>query len=138
INKISDVSFAATEFTEKLKQASSKFDKLSLAFEKASANLVAMSNTNADTAGYHQQVDNLTTNLRSSNQMYERELRDSASHLQSMNQFYESLSHTMKNFNESLDDSKAFKEEVNKLAKNLSALNTVYGGMLTAMNQPRV
>lgn len=138
INQISDVSFAANEFTEKLKYASSKFDNLSVAFEKASANLVAMSNTNTDTAGYHQQVQNLTNNLQSLNNMYERELRDSASHLQSMNQFYESLSYTMKNFNESLDDSKVFKEEVNKLAKNLAALNTVYGGMLTAMNQPRV
>lgn len=138
INQISDVSFAANEFTEKLKHATSKFDGLSLAFEKASANLVAMSNTNTDTAGYHEQVQNLTNNLQSLNDMYARELRDSASHLQSMNQFYESLSYTMKNFNESLDDSKAFKEEVNKLAKNLAALNTVYGGMLTAMNQPRV
>lgn len=138
INQISDVSFAANEFTEKLKLATSKFDSLSVAFEKASANLVAMSNTNTDTAGYHQQVQNLTNNLQSLNAMYERELRDSASHLQSMNKFYESLSDTMKNFNDSLDDSKAFKEEVNKLAKNLAALNTVYGGMLSAMNQPRV
>src|SRR5690606_9888625 len=63
INQLSDVSFAATEFTEKSKQARSKFDNLTLAFEKASANPVAMSNTNADTAGYHQQVENLTTNL---------------------------------------------------------------------------
>lgn len=138
INQISDVSFAANDFTEKLKNATLKFDNLSLAFEKASANLVAMSNTNTDTAGYHQQVQSLTSNLKSLNEMYERELRDSASHLQSMNQFYESLRYTMQNFNESLDDSKVFKDEVNKLAKNLSALNTVYGGMLTAMNQPRV
>jgi gliding motility-associated protein GldL len=70
--------------------------------------------------------------------MYEKELRDSASHLQSMNSFYENLKFTMNNFNESLDDSKAFKDEVNKLAKNLNALNAVYGNMLSAMNQPRV
>ncbi|WP_118195981.1 type IX secretion system motor protein PorL/GldL [Albibacterium indicum] len=137
INQISDVSFAANEFTEKLRNASSKFDNLSVAFEKASANLVAMSNTNTDTTNYHEQVQQLTSNLRSLNNMYERELRDSASHLQSMNHFYENLSYTMKNFNESLDDSKVFKEEVNKLAKNLTALNSIYGNMLSAMNQPR-
>lgn len=138
INQIADVSAAASEFTEKLKLATSKFDNLSLAFEKASSNLVAMSNTNTDTAGYHQQVEKLTSNLKSLNTMYEKELQDSASHLQSMNQFYDSLRFTMQNFNDSLDDSKAFKDEVNKLAKNLAALNTVYGGMLSAMNQPRV
>ncbi len=97
-----------------------------------------MSNTSGDTASYHDQVRSLTTNLSQLNAMYERELRDSASHLQSMNKFYENLSYTMQNFNESLDDSKAFKEEVGKLAKNLNALNAIYGNMLSAMNQPRI
>ena len=138
INKLSDVSLATEEFTNKLRTATSKFDNLSLAFEKASQNLVAMSNTSGDTANYHEQVKSLTTNLSQLNAMYERELRDSASHLQSMNKFYENLSFTMQNFNESLDDSKAFKDEVGKLAKNLNALNAIYGNMLSAMNQPRV
>ncbi|ULT28198.1 gliding motility protein GldL [Sphingobacterium sp. E70] len=138
INKLSDVSLATEEFTQKLRTATSKFDNLSLAFEKASENLVAMSNTSGDTANYHDQVKNLTSNLGQLNAMYERELRDSASHLQSMNKFYENLSYTMQNFNESLDDSKAFKEEVGKLAKNLNALNAIYGNMLSAMNQPRI
>lgn len=138
INNISDVSLATDEFTQKLRAATSKFDNLSQAFEKASANLVAMSNTNTDMTSYQDQVQQLTGNLKQLNSMYERELRESASHLQSMNSFYENLSYTMKNFNESLDDSKAFKEEVSKLSKNLNALNAVYGNMLTAMNQPRV
>lgn len=138
INNISDVSFAANEFTDKLRNASSKFDNLSRAFEKASENLVAMSSTQSDSQGYHQQVQQLTQNLGSLNAMYERELRDSTAHLESMNKFYERLSYTMQNFNESLDDSRMFKEEVNKLAHNLASLNAIYGNMLTAMNQPRV
>jgi len=44
----------------------------------------------------------------------------------------------MQNFNESMEDSKQFKEEVNKLAKNLASLNSIYGNMLSAMNGPRV
>jgi gliding motility-associated protein GldL len=138
ISNISDASFAANEFTEKLRLASSKFDSLSAAFENASANLVAMSSADADTRGYHEQVQQLTQNLSSLNAMYERELNDSNVHLQSMNRFYEQLSATMQNFNDSLDDSRMFKDEVNKLAKNLAALNAVYGNMLSAMNQPRM
>jgi gliding motility-associated protein GldL len=138
INKISDVSLATEDFTQKLKLATSKFDNMSIAFEQASANLVQMSNSSADTTSYHEQVSKLTTNLQQLNGMYERELQDSASHLKSMNQFYENLNYTMQNFNESIDDSKAFKEEVGKLAKNLNALNAIYGNMLSAMNQPRV
>jgi gliding motility-associated protein GldL len=64
-------------------------------------------------------------------------LQDSSAHLKAMNSFYKNLSLTMNNFNESLDDSKQFKDEVGRLAKNLSSLNSVYGNMLTAMNQPR-
>jgi hypothetical protein len=44
----------------------------------------------------------------------------------------------MQNFNDSIEDSKNFKDEVGRLAKNLASLNSVYGNMLTAMNQPRV
>jgi hypothetical protein len=55
-----------------------------------------------------------------------------------MNKFYQNLSLTMNNFNESMEDSKQFKEEVGKLAKNLGSLNAIYGNMLSAMNQPRV
>ena len=71
------------------------------------------------------------------NAVYELELQDSSAHLKSMNKFYSNLSQTMSNFNESMDDSKQFKEEVAKLSKNLSSLNAVYGNMLSAMNQPR-
>jgi len=138
IGRISDASIATNEFTEKLRMASSKFDGLSAAFERASANLVAMSNTNSDTAGYHHQVQQLTRNLGSLNAMYERELQDSTQHLQSMNKFYDQLRFTMQNFNDSMEDSRMFKEEVNKLAKNLAALNAIYGNMLSAMNQPRI
>jgi hypothetical protein len=48
------------------------------------------------------------------------------------------MSVTLKNFTESTNDSKQFKEEVGRLAKNLSTLNSIYGNMLSAMNQPRV
>ncbi len=138
INNISDASFAANEFTQKLKQASAKFDELGSVFERASQNLVSMSSQNANTEGYHKQVQQLTENLSALNVMYERELRESGAHLQSMSHFYEHLSSTMQNFNDSLEDSKSFKDEVNKLAKNLAALNSVYGNMLNAMNQPRM
>ncbi len=138
INKISDISFATDEFTQKLRAASSKFDSLNLAFEKASKNLTDMASISSDSIGYHEQVQNLTANLNQLNNIYEKELLESTSYLQSMNHFYENLNFTMKNFNDSLDDSKAFKDEVNKLARNLNALNAVYGNMLNAMNQPRV
>ena len=138
ISKVTDAGEATIAFTEKVKSAGASYDKLSVAFEKASGNLSELADSNVDSKAYHEQVNNLAKNLSALNAVYELELQDSSAHLKSMNKFYQNLSLTMNNFNESLDDSKQFKEEVGRLAKNLASLNAVYGNMLTAMNQPRV
>lgn len=138
IARVTDAGEATEIFTEKVKTATASYDKLSVAFEKASTNLTDLAGSEGDSKAYHEQVNNLAKNLSALNAVYELELQDSSAHLKSMNKFYQNLSLTMNNFNESLDDSKQFKDEVGKLAKNLSSLNAIYGNMLTAMNQPRV
>jgi gliding motility-associated protein GldL len=137
ISKVSDAGLATTEFTSKVKTASASYDKLSSAFDQASANLQEMANSNVDSKAYHDQVNNLAKNLSALNAVYELELQDSSAHLKSMNKFYHSMASTMQNFNESLEDSQQFKTEVARLAKNLGSLNSIYGNMLSAMSQPR-
>ena len=136
ISKVADAGAATQEFTTKIKTASAGYDVLNTAFVKATASLADFASSNVDSKAYHEQVTNLAKNLSALNAVYELELQDSSVHLKSMNKFYQNLSGTMQNFNESLDDSKQFKEEVGKLTKNLASLNTVYGNMLSAM-QPR-
>ena len=80
----------------------------------------------------------MATNLSALNAVYELELQDSSNHLKSMNKFYQEMSVTLQNFTDSANDSKQFKDEVGRLAKSLSTLNSIYGNMLSAMNQPRV
>lgn len=137
ISRVTDAGEATIAFTNKVKAATASYDGLSLAFEKASANLSEVANSNVDSKTYHDQVSKLAKNLTQLNGVYELELQDSSAHLKAMNSFYKNLSSTMNNFNESLDDSRQFKDEVGRLAKNLASLNSVYGNMLTAMNQPR-
>lgn len=91
-----------------------------------------------DSKSYHEQVNKMAKNLTSLNAVYELELQDSSNHLKSMNKFYSDMAVTLGNFNDSAADSKQFKDEVNRLAKNLATLNSIYGNMLSAMNQPRV
>ncbi len=137
ISKAGDAGEATLELTNKVKIASASYDKLSTSFEKASVNLSEMANSNIDSKAYHDQVNNLAKNLSALNAVYELELQDSSAHLKSMNKFYQNVSLTMQNFNESMEDSKAFKDEVGRLAKNLASLNNIYGNMLSAMNQPK-
>ncbi|HTD98759.1 MAG TPA: gliding motility protein GldL [Mucilaginibacter sp.] len=138
ISSVADAGMATTEFSSKVKSASASYDKLSSAFDQASANLAEMANSNVDSKAYHEQVNNLAKNLSALNAVYELELQDSSAHLKSMNKFYHNMASTMQNFNESLDDSQQFKTEVARLAKNLGSLNSIYGNMLSAMSQPRV
>jgi gliding motility-associated protein GldL len=137
ISNIADTSLATNELTGKIKSASGGFESLNQSFNKASESLVEMANSTVDSKAYHDQVNNMAKNLSALNAVYELELQDSSSHLKAMNKFYQNLSLTMQNFNESMEDSKMFKEEVGKLAKNLASLNSIYGNMLSAMNQQR-
>ena len=43
----------------------------------------------------------------------------------------------VKNLNDSIDDTKVYKETISELAKNLASLNTVYGNILNAMGGGR-
>ena len=138
ISRVTDAGDATIAFTNKVKQASASYDNLSNAFEKASANLSEMASSNIDSKSYHEQVNKMAKNLTELNSVYEMELKDSSNHLKSMNKFYQDMSVTMQSFTDSAADSKQFKEEVSRLAKNLSTLNSIYGNMLSAMNQPRV
>ncbi|ASU32849.1 type IX secretion system motor protein PorL/GldL [Mucilaginibacter xinganensis] len=138
ISRVTDAGDATIAFTNKIKQATSSYDNLSASFEKASANLAEMANSNVDSKSYHEQINKMAKNLTALNAVYELELQDSSNHLKSMNKFYQEMSSTIQDFNASASDSKQFKDEVNKLAKNLSTLNSIYGNMLSAMNQPRV
>jgi gliding motility-associated protein GldL len=135
ITKVADAGTATQEFTAKLKAAGASYDNMNVAFAKASTGLNEFASSNVDSKAYHDQVSALAKNLSALNAVYELELQDSSTHLKSMNKFYQNLAVTMQNFNESMDDSKKFKNEVSNLAKNLASLNSVYGNMLSAMNQ---
>jgi gliding motility-associated protein GldL len=137
ISNAADASIATNEFAANVKTAATKASGLSIAFEQATDGVSEISAAAQGSKEYHNQINNLGRSISALNAVYELELQDSSAHLKSMNKFYGNLSQTMSNFNESMDDSKQFKEEVAKLSKNLSSLNAVYGNMLSAMNQPR-
>jgi gliding motility-associated protein GldL len=137
ISNVHDAALSTNEFSQKVKGASSKMDVLSSAFETSTASLVEISKTSGDSKVYHEQVSSLAKNLSALNAVYEIELRDSNEHLKSMSRFYSSMNETMGNFNDSVNDTKIFKDEIAKLSKNLSSLNAIYGNMLSAMNGPK-
>ncbi len=83
---------------------------------------------------YTDELQKLNKNLSALNTVYELQLKGSDAHLKSSQEVYAGLDLMIDNLGQSVQNTKFYREEVEKLAKKLASLNKVYGNMLTAMN----
>jgi soluble cytochrome b562 len=90
--------------------------------------------SSAGSKEYVGQIERMTKNLASLNSVYELEITESNNHLKSINEFVGGLNKTVTTLGETNKQAETFKVEMDKLSKNLSSLNNVYGNMLSAMN----
>jgi len=134
LNNITDASVATGDYINNIKSASSSMEKLSETYVRASESLTGLSITNQDGASYGEQLQNVAKKLSELNDVYDLQLRGSSEHLKATSQFYNGIGELMQNLNESVEDTRKYKENISELSRNLSALNTVYGNMLNAMN----
>lgn len=124
---------ATTEYTQNVSEASSALAQMKDTFLGASQTLQSFNDAADSTAQFHSQVQVLSKNLGSLNQIYEVELEDANNHLKAMNKFYGTLVSASEAMAQSAQDAESAKHEIATLSSNLSALNTVYGNMLSAM-----
>ena len=89
--------------------------------------------SSAGSKEYAAQIERMTKNLASLNSVYELEITESNNHLKSINEFVGGLNRTVSTLNDSTKQAETFKLEMDKLSKNLTSLNGVYGNMLSAM-----
>ena len=92
------------------------------------------SNINEGSKSYGGQLDSLSKNLAALNAVYELQLQGTNEHLKENERIYSALGQMMENLKESVDDTKKYREEISRLGENLSALNNIYGNMLSAMS----
>ncbi len=81
----------------------------------------------AATSEYGEQLTLASKNMESLNALYAVQLESSANHMEVQNNIMEKL-------NSSVENSEKLAGEVSSLASNMAQLNSVYGGMLSAMN----
>lgn len=155
IGEIADASVASKEFSDNISKATNNVDLLSQAYERAnesvsssvdqlagaytraSRTLESFAVANEESQNYNEQLGKISKNLSALNAAYELQLQGSNDHLKATNTLYEGITTILSNLNESVDDTRRYRSEINNLATNLEALNTVYGNMLTAMNVRR-
>lgn len=150
--KMSEISHAQLEtqqFTNSIKKAADNLNSFGDAYkhsaEELSQSASTLTQSYTKTAeminklsstghGYTEQLDKMNKNLSALNSVYELQLKGEDAHLKNSKAVYEGLDSMMENLQSSIQNTKQYREEVEKLGKKLSALNKVYGNMLTAMN----
>jgi len=132
LNEMTDASVATNEYTSSLKGASENVSKLSDTYAEASEALTGLTESQSAGSSAGEHLQRMTSNLEQLNGMYETQLKE----LQTSSELYSGISELMRNLNDSVEDTKRYKENISELASNLSSLNTVYGNMLNAMSVP--
>jgi gliding motility-associated protein GldL len=133
IADVSDVVKSTSDFGAKTKEATVAIGSMSAAFTASASSMSSFNNASESAKGFHEQVQGLTKNLSSLNTIYELELKEANNHLKSLNNFYGKLNEASATMMSSVDDATKAKEQIGALATNLGKLNSVYGGMLSAM-----
>lgn len=91
------------------------------------AKMASLSNAAVATEEYSKNVTAASKTVSNLTASYEKVA-------QTMNGMSTAHQELLNNLNNTVEDTKKYKDEVAKLAKNLGQLNTIYGNMLTAMN----
>ncbi len=79
------------------------------------------------------ELQSMSKSLGSLKALQEVDFSGTKEQIKTMGNFYAQMTEAMANLGESLDDTKRYKDQLVALNKNLGSLNSVYGGMLSAM-----
>jgi gliding motility-associated protein GldL len=136
-NQLADISragIATDEYVKSVTTASKTVSQLSDSYVKAAESLTVLTVSNEDGLSYGEQIQRVSKNLSALNNVYELQISGSQDYLEATSKVYSNIAQLLNNLSDSLEDTKRYKTEIAKLGENLSALNTVYGNMLSAMN----
>jgi gliding motility-associated protein GldL len=133
MSSLSNAAVATNDYAKNVQTASASLVEMNKSYGTAMQAVTAMASASKDTGEYHKQMQAVTKNLQALNSVYEMELKDADSHVKNMNKFYDSLTGAMQGLSKVGDNTAKFTSELTKLTDNITALNNVYGSMLTAM-----
>lgn len=145
INAMGDVSAASAKYASTVHAATDSLGKLSDSYTSTAKLINETSSTYRNMAdsfsvievggkSYQQQLEVLNKNLSALNSVYELQKKGADEHLRETESIYKGIQALMKDLSDSAGDTKKYREQIGKLNDNLSALNNVYGNMLSAMN----
>ena len=78
----------------------------------------------------------MASSMSSLKALQEVDFASTGEQIKKLGDFYANLNEAMANINDSIDDTKLYKEQLGALNQNLASLNSVYGNILTTMSNP--
>lgn len=129
---------ATKEFAGSIKNATDKVNELSLHYTKSTEMLTksaeALDFSALEEADFNNKLKNISDNLSALNAVYELQLQHSNAQKESAEQLQNIMERYLGNLSETAGKAEEYAQNMDKLGKNISALNQVYGNMLSAMN----
>lgn len=83
---------------------------------------------------YTQQISAVNKNISALNALYELQIHETKGCLESFRGMQGDMGEMLESVSLSLDSAKLFKQESQQLASNVASLNSVYGNMLSVVN----
>lgn len=132
--QLSSATVATDDYVKNVQGAAKSVSALTQSYDKAATAMNNLSTSSEDVKVYSDQVKVAGKNMGALNAIYELQLQEANARMKETTKFYDGISQLLSNLNNTVEDTKRYKEEVGKLAKNLNSLNTIYGNMLSAMS----
>lgn len=123
-SSIANAAASANKFIEKYNESATLLSKTAETLSASSSSGVT----------YNQELQRISTNLSALNALYELHLQSSNQQMENTNKFNGVMNKFSTNLNESMANTEKFKAEMDNLTRNITALNKVYGNMLSAMS----
>lgn len=133
MGEVTDAAGATAEYSTKAKEAATALSQMKDAYTAAATSVKGLADATTGMGEFQSQISQVSKNLGALNSIYEIELKESNTHVQVMKEFYGTMASATGELAATKEDAMKYKDHMVTLNKNLTALNSVYGGMLNAM-----
>ena len=126
------------EFAHTVKQATSSAQGMAESYKKSAEiltrSVAALDLTSAEGDAYNDQLRRISENMAALNAIYEIQLQGTNKAVESTEKLQGSMVNLLQKLEQSTSSTSDFTDQMSTLSNRMSALNRVYGNMLTAMN----
>jgi gliding motility-associated protein GldL len=137
-NSLKEDISATQSLSDSIRSASESASKLSESYHKSAQsvaqNIEALQESTGKNTAFNERLNKLSDNLSSLNTLYELQLKNTGQQAQASEKLQQTLENFLSRIDESAEKTIQYQKELDVLTAKMSALNSVYGNMLSAMN----